>query len=110
MSRESAPLPEALRLVRSGRFLPVAFLGRGSSGAVYRVADRELHTDVALKTLVAYDADQLYRIKNEFRGLAGLHHRNLVELYELFVGDHEAFFTMELIDGAPFSEHVRRGC
>ena len=91
------------------RFRPLAFVGRGSMGVVYRVHDQETGTDVALKTLAVRDPGELYRLKNEFRSLAGVVHRNLVELYELFVDERECFFTMEFVDGVNFVEHVRRG-
>ncbi len=93
----------------TARFHPLALLGRGNMGAVYRVLDRETETEVALKTLHTRVPEQLYRLKQEFRALADLTHRNLVELYELVVAGDAGFFTMELIDGAPFTEHVRRG-
>ncbi|MBI1816307.1 MAG: AAA family ATPase [Deltaproteobacteria bacterium] len=76
-------------------------------GVVYRAHDRETDTDVALKTLAVHDPGELYRLKNEFRSLAGVVHRNLVELYELFVKERECFFTMELVDGVDFIEYVR---
>ncbi len=91
------------------RFRPVALLGRGSMGVVYRVHDRETGTDVALKTLVVHDPDDVYRLKNEFRSLAGVVHRNLAELHELFVDEQECFFTMELVDGVNFIDYVRGG-
>lgn len=90
------------------RFRPVAFLGRGSKGLVYRVYDDETGTEVALKTLDTRDPDQLYHLKQEFRVLVGITHPNLVELYELIVTDGECFFTMEFVDGVTFVEHVRR--
>src|SRR6185295_11169264 len=63
-----------------------------------------------LKTLRALnqpDGDQVYRLKQEFRGLRDLVHRNLVRLDELFVEDGSCFFTMELIDGATVLSYLR---
>jgi hypothetical protein len=89
------------------RFRPIALIGRGSMGAVYRVRDHELGIDVALKTLERLDAEQVYRLKQEFRSLAGIVHPNLVYLHELVVTDDMCFFTMEFIDGVDFVNHVR---
>ncbi|HEX7409770.1 MAG TPA: protein kinase, partial [Candidatus Binatia bacterium] len=88
------------------RFKPLALLGRGSMGIVYRIHDRETDTEVALKTLGARAPEQLYQLKQEFRSLGGILHPNLVELYELVVDEREGFFTMELIDGVDFVEYV----
>lgn len=86
----------------AARFQPVAFLGRGSMGLVFRAYDRETDTEVALKTLSTRQPDQLYQLKQEFRVLSGIRHANLVELYELLVTETDSFFTMELIEGADF--------
>lgn len=76
-------------------------------GVVYRAFDAEMGRDVALKTLPTLDAAELVALKEEFRSLAGITHPNLIELYELFVDDQQAFFTMELLDGDDFVAHVR---
>ena len=82
-------------------------LGAGSMGVVYEAHDRERDEIVALKTLLHAEANALYRFKREFRTLADTQHRNLVALHELFVADHQCFFTMERVVGLTFLEHVR---
>ncbi len=76
-------------------------------GVVFRAHDHVRRIDVALKALRQHDGVGLFQFKHEFRALAGIVHRNLVTLYELQVTDDEWFFTMELIDGVSFLEHVR---
>jgi hypothetical protein len=76
-------------------------------GTVYRVHDAETGTVVALKTLHSAAPEEIYRLKNEFRTLAGIVHPNLVHLYDLHVGDDECFFTMEYVDGCDFVQFVR---
>jgi hypothetical protein len=90
----------------NGRFDVRRLLGRGTLGVVYQAHDGETDADVALKTLGRVDADDLYRLKQEFRALAGIRHPHLVELYELFVDEHEAFFTMELVAGTGVLQYV----
>ena len=91
----------------ASRFDKVALLGRGANGMVYRARDRETGHDVALKTLLSFDAEQLYHLKAEFRSLAQISHPNLVQLEELFVSGSECFFTMELLDGQTLADFVR---
>src|SRR6266404_9260669 len=89
------------------RFRALGLVGRGGAGAVYRVHDQELDSIVALKTLERLAPEQVYRLKQEFRALAGIVHPNLVQLHELIVSAEACFFTMEFIPGADFVEHVR---
>ncbi len=90
------------------RFAIRAKLGEGGMGVVYEAYDSELQTNVALKTFHRFGPAQLYRLKQEFRALADLSHRNLVTLYELIVAKDTCYISMELIDGAKsFLEHVR---
>jgi len=85
------------------RFDVRGLLGRGANGIVYRVHDRETRRELALKTLVSPDVEQIYHLKAEFRSLAKIVHPNLVHLEELVVTSDACFFTMELIDGATLS-------
>ncbi|HEY2516448.1 MAG TPA: AAA family ATPase [Polyangiaceae bacterium] len=82
-------------------------LGKGGTGVVYEAYDSQEHSLVALKTIDAADAEQLYRLKHEFRALADLSHENIVRFGELSNEDGQWFFSMELIDGENFLEHVR---
>lgn len=91
----------------TARYAPIAVLGHGSMGVVYRVHDAETDTEVALKTLGRQTPEQLYQLKQEFRVLAGITHRNLVELYDLVVEGDDCFFTMELVEGVDFAAYVR---
>ncbi len=82
-------------------------LGAGGMGVVYEAFDRERGGSVALKTMHSLNPDALYRFKTEFRVLQGLQHRNLVRLDELFVGDRDAYFTMEYVAGVSLVDFVR---
>ena len=97
----SLPLPPRLEVYRK--------LGEGAFGTVYEVDDREQQCRVALKSLERLDAHSLFRFKREFRALAHMTHPNLVRLHELFCHEEHWYFTMDLIRGVHFIDHVRPG-
>ena len=89
-------------MLENERYEVLRRIGAGGMGVVFEVLDRERGQRLALKTIAANrDADKVYQIKNEFRALTDLSHRNLVALYDLVVEDEseQCFFTMELLDG-----------
>ena len=89
------------------RFKVLSILGRGGMGVVYAVYDQERKKKMALKTLNEGNPDELIRLKNEFRVLQDIEHPNFVTLGELFEDRGLWFFTMELVEGQDFVNHVR---
>jgi serine/threonine protein kinase/tetratricopeptide (TPR) repeat protein len=83
-------------------------LGAGGMGVVYEAIDRLTNKPVALKTLNRAEPEHIYRLKREFRELADVSHPNLAALYELMSSGRHWFFTMELVKGVKFIEHIRR--
>ena len=94
-------------LADAGRFAVGRRLGQGGMGVVYEAYDRERQEVVALKTLRQADVAAVSRLKREFRALANVSHPNLVSLFELFADGDRLFFTMEMIEGARFTDYVR---
>jgi hypothetical protein len=116
MAQVSRPAPRAQAqfsvgaTLSGGRFQILRRIGEGGMGLVYEARDEQRRDRVALKTLARLDAANIYRLKNEFRSLAHVSHRNLVHLHELFGESGESehwFFTMELVDGERFDDWVR---
>jgi len=101
--RRPLPLPPKL-----ARFEIVRRLGEGGAGLVYEALDRERNVRVALKMLRAFDGETLLRLKEEFRALQDIEHRNLIRLFELVCDEGTWFFTMELVDGVGFVNSVTR--
>jgi hypothetical protein len=95
--------------LEEGRFELRGELGSGGMGYVYRVFDQQRGEEVALKSLRAQSARDIYRFKREFRALADLTHPNLVMLHELFSVGEQWMFTMELVTGVPFHRWARPG-
>jgi len=77
-------------------------------GVVYEAADRKRGVRIALKTLKTTDAGSILRLKREFRALQELSHPNLVRYHELFESDQRWYIAMELVDGVPLLDYVRR--
>jgi|GEM_PF-6081218 len=76
-------------------------------GVVYAAWDRDTESLCALKTLPHLAAEQLYRLKKEFRAVSDVDHSGLVQLGELFQDGDTCFFTMELLDAVDFQSYVR---
>ena len=96
-------------MLAAGRFEVRGTLGAGGAGTVYRVFDRQLQREIALKLLRQASGRDLYRFKREFRALAGILHPNLVVLHELHSVDGDWYFTMELVEGVSWIDWVRPG-
>jgi hypothetical protein len=81
-------------------------LGEGESGVLYEALDHNQNKTVALKILGQPDQEGRFRLKDQFRRLAGLRHPNLVALHDLFADERPPFFTMEYVSGNNFVSHV----
>jgi serine/threonine protein kinase/tetratricopeptide (TPR) repeat protein len=95
------------------RYEIVAPLGQGGMGAVYRVRDRELGEDIALKVLKPEIADvegALDRFRREVKLARRVTHPNVARTYDLGHFEGIRYLTMELITGVPLSKrmHGRR--
>jgi eukaryotic-like serine/threonine-protein kinase len=82
------------------RYEMIAPLGRGGMGRVYRVRDRELDREVALKVLSGFGASA-ERLRTEARVLARLEHPGIVPVHDAGVlADGRAFYVMTLVRGS----------
>jgi serine/threonine protein kinase len=99
-----------------GEFEILRKLGQGGFGEVFEARHLSRGDRVALKTLptqledaqrTADNVGRLRQFKNEFRALADINHRHLVGLQTLEEDGGQYFFTMDLVDGTDFLNHVR---
>ncbi len=98
----ATPLPERL-----SRFRVERLLGRGSFGTVYWAHDPATDGPLAVKVLHRDTPDGIGRFKLEFRTLANVVHRNLVNFHELIRADDSWLITMELIEGTDLRSYLR---
>jgi len=108
--RDLARIPRVSPFAGTRRYRVIDCLGEGGFGVVYEVEDRELGRRLALKTLKPHRGGRsadIRRLKSEFRTAADLVHPNLVALHDLASDGARWFFTMDLVDGKDFLQHVR---
>ncbi len=89
-----------------------ARLGAGRTGSVYRVRDRVLSEEVALKLLrpeLAEDPAALERFRREVKLARKIAHPNVCRVFDLGEADGLAFLTMELLPGETLRTHIARG-
>ncbi|MEO8900178.1 MAG: protein kinase [Polyangiaceae bacterium] len=91
------------------RFRLIRHLGSGGMGQVFEAVDLETGAHVALKTLHTESPEALLQLKNEFRFLQDVGHRNLVNLLELIEDSGRFFVAMEFVAGVDFLAYVRPG-
>src|SRR4051794_22501182 len=95
-----------------GPYRLVAKIGAGGMGEVWKAEDTRLGRMVAIKILpaaVAADADALARLKREARTAAQLYHPNIATIHSIEEDGDRLFIVMELVDGEPLSQLMRRG-
>lgn len=95
----------------AGRYQIVEELGRGGMGRVYRVLDKELKEEVALKLIkpeIAKDKKTIERFKNELKIARRISHRNVGRMYELMEAGSLHFITMEYIPGQDLRGLIRQ--
>ena len=88
---------------RLGNYQILDEIGHGGMGVIYRARQRHSRRIVALKRILAYEADSqktLIRFRREAQAVASLDHPNIVPIYE--VGEDEdgrPFFSMKFAAG-----------
>ncbi|MCI0452346.1 MAG: serine/threonine protein kinase [Candidatus Latescibacteria bacterium] len=104
--REAVEFPD----LAGTKYDAVEAVGRGGMGTVFRVHDRELARDVALKVLSAREVSEEARARmlDEARILARLEHPGIVPVHDVGVlPDGRVFYTMKLVRGNRLDEYAR---
>ncbi|HYC61177.1 MAG TPA: protein kinase [Thermoanaerobaculia bacterium] len=96
---------------RVGRYEIVSLLRQGGMGEVYSAEDSQLGRRVALKILPKHrtsDPERVARFVREVRASATLNHPSIVAVHDAGHDGDVHFLAMELIEGVPLSEWMRR--
>jgi non-specific serine/threonine protein kinase len=96
---------------RIGHYAIARKLGEGGMGVVYEAHDERLERTVAVKKMSSLTGDETARKRfwREARAAARVNHPNVCQLYEIGEDGGELFIVMELLEGEPLSEGLRRG-
>jgi predicted Ser/Thr protein kinase len=104
-SSSASSLPPGLAV----SFETVRLLGTGGMGAVWLVRDRFLDRLVALKVLLADEAnaDERERFLREARTSARLEHPHIIDVYRADETDGVVWFSMRYINGESLGDRLR---
>ncbi len=104
--REAADAPE----LDGTRYRLIDKLGQGGMGGVFRVEDRTLDREVALKVVTIADAEGVLasRLLQEARVIAKLEHPGIVPVHDAgTLPDGRPYYTMKLVQGKRLEDYVR---
>lgn len=88
-------------------FEPLAPLGQGQFGVVWKALDTRTRDIVAIKTVRVASAQEEALLKAEFRRMSGVSHPNLAFPLELTNHNGTTALVMEYIEGSHLLEHLR---
>jgi serine/threonine protein kinase/tetratricopeptide (TPR) repeat protein len=96
--------------ILAGRFEVLEEIGAGGMGTVYRVLDRKIQEEVALKLLkpdVAAQAKTIERFQNELRLARRITHKNVCRMHDIHEDAGAVFITMEYVPGQDLKSLIR---
>jgi len=92
------------------RYEVIEELGKGGMGKVYRVFDKKIEEEVALKLLrpeIAADKKTIERFRNEIKFARKISHRNVCRMYDLNEEESIHYITMEYVHGEDLKSMIR---
>ena len=93
------------------RYEIIEELGKGGMGNVYRVEDRKVKEEIALKLIkpeIASDEKTIERFKNELTTARNIRHKNVCGMFDLGEEKGQHYITMEYVSGGDLKRFIRR--
>jgi len=93
------------------RYEVIEELDKGGMGKIYRVFDKKIEQEVALKLLrpeITADVNTITRFKRELKFTRNISHRNVCRMYDLGEERNAHYITMEYISGENLKSSIRR--
>jgi serine/threonine-protein kinase len=94
-------------VVVAGKYVLERPLGHGGMGAVYVVSHAQTGKRMAMKTLLpefVQNADIVSRFLREAQVMGRLHHRHVVDVFDVGRDGDVLYIVMELLEGKPLSD------
>jgi len=95
----------------AGRYEIIEELGRGGMARVYRVYDRKIREEIALKLIkpeVSEDKQMIDRFRNELKLARKITHKNVCRMFDLNEEDGVHYITMEYVPGEDLKSLIKR--
>lgn len=95
-----------------GRYQILEPLGQGSMATVYKAHDPKIGRTLAIKVLRPERCtDEEYRMRflREAKAAGALSHSNIVTMYDVGEVENTPYIAMELLDGTPLDELMKKG-
>ncbi len=95
----------------ANRYEIIEELGKGGMGKVYRVEDKKIKEEVALKLIkpeIASDKKTIERFSNELKMARKIAHRNVCKMYDLGEEKGTHYITMEYVPGEDLKRLTRK--
>ena len=96
--------------ILAGRYEIIEELGIGGMGNVYRVLDKKINEEVALKLIkpaIATDGKIIERFRNELKFARKITHKNVCRMYDLNEEEEILYITMEYVLGDDLKSIIR---
>ncbi len=98
-------------IVFAGRYEIIEELGKGGMGKVYRVEDKKIKAEIALKLIkpeISSDKKTVERFSNELKTARMISHRNICRMFDLGEDKGTYFITMEYVVGQDLRGLIRQ--